>query len=111
MIIVNINGGLGNQMFQYAMGKALSITNKTELKLYVKEVVDRNDHNGFEIANIFNITSEVVTDTERRLVLGVRHTHKIIKLLRSKKLNFLSASRNEIYHVPYLFCPLLLQTP
>ena len=89
MIIVNINGGLGNQMFQYALGKALSITNKTELKLYVKEVVDKNDHNGLELANVFNITSGVVTDTERRLVLGARYTHKFIKLLRSKKLNFL----------------------
>lgn len=89
MIIVNINGGLGNQMSQYALGKALSIEKKTELKLYVKEVTEKNNHNGFELQNVFNITSEVATDAERKLVLGIRHTHKLIKLLRSKKLNFL----------------------
>ena len=89
MIIVNINGGLGNQMFQYALGESLSIEQKTELKLYVKEVTERNNHNGFELQNVFNITSGVATDVERKLVLGTRYTHRLIKLLRSKKLNFL----------------------
>jgi len=31
MICVRLNGGLGNQMFQYALGRALSIKHKTEL--------------------------------------------------------------------------------
>src|SRR3989338_7605799 len=33
MIIVQLYGGLGNQMFQYATGRALSLKNDTELKL------------------------------------------------------------------------------
>jgi len=89
MIIVNINGGLGNQMFQYALGKALSIKKNTDLTLYTKEVSDRNDHNGFELHNVFNTTSAVATDTERKSVLGMRYSHNIIKLLRSKKIGFL----------------------
>lgn len=33
MIIVQLTGGLGNQLFQYAMGRTLAINNNTELKL------------------------------------------------------------------------------
>jgi hypothetical protein len=35
MIIVKFNGGLGNQLFQYATGKQLAIKNNTELKIDV----------------------------------------------------------------------------
>ncbi len=35
MIITRISGGLGNQMFQYAMGRALSLRNNTELYLNI----------------------------------------------------------------------------
>lgn len=33
MIIVRTSGGLGNQMFQYALGRCLSIKNNTEIKI------------------------------------------------------------------------------
>ena len=33
MIIIRISGGIGNQLFQYAFGKALSLRNGAELKL------------------------------------------------------------------------------
>ncbi len=33
MIIVRLKGGLGNQMFQYALGRVLSLKNNTKLKL------------------------------------------------------------------------------
>tara|TARA_A100001015_G_scaffold236830_1_gene269200 strand:- start:874 stop:1788 length:915 start_codon:yes stop_codon:yes gene_type:complete len=43
MIIVNLKGGIGNQMFQYALGRKLSIQNEEELKL---------DITGLEKANV-----------------------------------------------------------
>lgn len=33
MIITRLSGGIGNQMFQYAMGRALALRNETELRL------------------------------------------------------------------------------
>ncbi len=61
MKIVNIIGGLGNQMFQYAF--ALSLQKKTEDKVYidishfnhifVKRIKSANLHNGFEIEKVF----------------------------------------------------------
>lgn len=33
MIITRLSGGLGNQMFQYAMGRALALRNRTELRI------------------------------------------------------------------------------
>ena len=33
MIITHINGGLGNQMFQYAAGRALALRHGTDLLL------------------------------------------------------------------------------
>lgn len=35
MIIINLKGGTGNQLFQYALGRHLAIKNNTELKLDV----------------------------------------------------------------------------
>jgi len=33
MIITRLMGGLGNQMFQYALGRSLSIINNIEFKI------------------------------------------------------------------------------
>ncbi len=41
MIVVRLQGGLGNQMFQYALGKCLAMKNKTELKLDLTLLLDR----------------------------------------------------------------------
>jgi len=40
MVIIRINGGLGNQMFQYAAAKRLAYRKNTDLKLDIVELVD-----------------------------------------------------------------------
>lgn len=48
MIVVKIMGGIGNQMFQYALGRHLSIKNNTELRLDLSSFDDM-DHRPFKL--------------------------------------------------------------
>jgi len=43
MIIVNLKGGIGNQMFQYALGRKLSLKNNDELKLETAGLARANE--------------------------------------------------------------------
>jgi hypothetical protein len=69
MIITKLNGGLGNQMFQYAIGRALSIKQETELKLDIRElgkntsVVGDFIKRGYKLDR-YNITGEIASDQE-----------------------------------------------
>lgn len=70
MIIVKLIGGLGNQMFQYAIGRYLSAKNQTILKLDLTELLDRRVHENFTFRNYelgeFNIQAELATVEETR---------------------------------------------
>ena len=55
MIIVRVTGGLGNQMFQYAMYKSLEKKGKL-VKLDCKSFYEtKKEHNGYELERIFDI--------------------------------------------------------
>ena len=56
MIILNILGGLGNQMFQYAIGISLAIKNNEKLKLDIT-TFENYKLRKFEL-DIFNIEAE-----------------------------------------------------
>jgi hypothetical protein len=68
MIIVKLQGGLGNQMFQYAIGRKLSLLNKTQLKLDLNFLLDRTPRSDFTYRdynlNIFNLKLEFATSDE-----------------------------------------------
>ena len=49
MIVVKLMGGLGNQMFQYAIGRKLAILNCTKLKLDLSFINSRNDDLSYTI--------------------------------------------------------------
>lgn len=68
MIIVKLQGGLGNQMFQYAIGRKLSLLNKTKLKLDLNFLLDRTPRSNFTYRdynlNIFNLKLDFATQDE-----------------------------------------------
>ena len=62
MVIAKIMGGLGNQLFQYAAGKALAEHHQTELKLDIRYFASTSLRN-YELHN-FNINAEIATEDE-----------------------------------------------
>jgi len=97
MIIVQLNGGLGNQMFQYAFARYLSIKNSTDLKY---DFISYTGDSKREYAlGCFNVEIEKANRQEIEKFLGTKnsfisrkqrclHTEINKKVLREKKLNF-----------------------
>lgn len=69
MLYIKIHYGLGNQMFQYALGRRLSLEKQVNLKLDISyysnnnNVVDSNLTRYYQL-NIFNIQEDIATDIE-----------------------------------------------
>jgi hypothetical protein len=65
MIIVRLLGGLGNQMFQYAAGRNLALTNNTELKL---DITGYEKQTGITLRkymlHVFNIQEKLASKSE-----------------------------------------------
>lgn len=75
MIIVKLMGGLGNQMFQYALGRSLSLQNKTRLLFDVSDF--QNDALRDYRLHAFNISGSVLSkQTSRFLHIYNRFFHR-----------------------------------
>lgn len=74
MIITRLFGGLGNQMFQYAVGRALSITHEQVLKLDVEDLSAKTSHYGYELNRVFGIDAPLADAEDFRAVLGWQRT-------------------------------------
>ncbi len=109
MIIVKISGGIGNQMFQYAIGKHLAIKYNTRLKLDLRFFQKQTLRN-FDL-NVFPIKEEIISTKELDLYFPdpsfnrfKNYWKRIIKkrygykMILEKKFNFqpeiLSAGKN-----------------
>ena len=94
MIIVKLKGGLGNQMFQYAAGKRLSLIRNTVLKLDLDFLRDRRPKENFTprdySLDCFNIKSRIATEKEIKRYRSFSNQSNIFYSLRNyiKPYNF-----------------------
>jgi hypothetical protein len=90
MVLVRLQGGLGNQMFQYAAGLRLAITRRTELKLDLAGLLDRRVPQAGAVRDydlhLFKIREEVATPREVRsfLRIGNPGSRTILERLEDK---------------------------
>jgi len=79
LIIARLIGGLGNQMFQFAVGRALSLRMGNQLKLDITGFDTYTLHGGYGL-NHFAISTEVATKTEIKRLRGF--DGKLFEILR-----------------------------
>jgi len=101
MIVVRLIGGLGNQMFQYAMAKNVAVKNNVILKLDISDLINSDNQGNYTIRNFelnnFNIKSEIAVSEElnyfKKKSKFLRYLNKLIpigykSLIDEKKLSF-----------------------
>jgi len=81
-VITHIMGGLGNQMFQYAFGRTLSLHYGVPLKLDVLDFIGYEVHNGFEIQRVFDLSLDIATESDFYQVMGWRGNRLARKVAR-----------------------------
>ena len=81
MIITNVIGGLGNQMFQYAAGRALARARGQPLHLDISGFDGYGLHQGFELKHVFKCEATIASDEEVRTILGWRAANAVRRIL------------------------------
>ena len=72
MIVVRITGGLGNQMFQYAAGRALAERHGVPLRLDLDEYGRATVHEGYVLDRAFGVRARAMGPLGRALVAAWR---------------------------------------
>ena len=88
MIITNIIGGIGNQMFQYAAGRSLALNNDAQLFLDVNDFKSYYLHNGFELNRVFNISANLATPDSINYFIPLSSVRIIKKYILKIPFNF-----------------------
>lgn len=84
MIISFITGGLGNQMFQFAAGKALALKTKKQLKLDTSYYSLYQTNRTYELSKVFKSNFSIVKQAELKKLLGwpiILHKHSFLRKL------------------------------
>ena len=92
MIISNIIGGLGNQMFQYACGRSMGLRCGQPLRLATDQFDAYTLHNGFELQRVFSIVLPLATRAELRLLLGWQASPSLRRLVGRPAMRWLAGN-------------------
>lgn len=107
MIIVKLKGGLGNQLFQYAMARRLAYVNNVPLKLDIVSGYENDDHGRKYCLNNLNIQEDVATlDEVFRIIKKGRIRKKLFKLFERKFKPY--HKRHYLIERHYKFDPVIL---
>jgi hypothetical protein len=82
MIISQIIGGLGNQMFQYAIGRVLSIQRHQAFQLDISGFDQYHLHHGYQLGHVFNCRPELADQAAIRSLLGWQSSPVVRSVLR-----------------------------
>ena len=81
VIISEIIGGLGNQMFQYAAGRSVSFRCGQSLRLDISGFAGYGLHQGFELQQVFSCPAEIATESDVRSILGWQSSPAIRRIV------------------------------
>ena len=98
MIISNVIGGLGNQMFQYACGRALSLDCDQELRLFLGDFSGYKLHSGFTLSSVFTGDFPIADANTLRALIGWRSSQMARRALRHPALAGLRGKRFVVDH-------------
>lgn len=88
MIVVRLTGGLGNQMFQYAFGRATANRLGVEMRLDLSDST-LSIHQGYELKRVFGIEAKIATESDMANVLGWQRPEAVRKALKKLRLTAL----------------------
>ena len=88
MIISQIIGGLGNQMFQHAVGRSLALDTGQLLSLDVSLFSDYKLHQGFELLRVFDGATRIASDADVNKILGWQSPALIRRVLRHSTFSY-----------------------
>lgn len=86
MIVSKLIGGLGNQIFQYAAGRALSLRLGVPFMLDTRDFSAYKLHQGFELKRLFHYDAKVASDDDLRNILGWQRGKLTQRILRRPQL-------------------------
>lgn len=88
-MIINIIGGLGNQMFQHAAGRALALEKGISCSLDISDFTNYKLHQGFELQRVFGCPLPSADSAEVKAILGWQSSPPMRRLLAKPALSAL----------------------